>query len=100
MIKQGTNAAFDMADARLKFNIQRMTLWANLLKAKPYAEDPDVCDLYFFYIEETQNACIHIVNWCWEHEFIDRDEAHNINHWLHWFDDPEYLYLNEDLNDE
>ena len=90
MIQPGTNAAFDMVEARLQCNIMRMACWADLREYKPYADDPDVYDLYCFYITEAQQACINLVNWCWERDFIDRHEAYNINHWLHWFDFPEY----------
>ena len=45
-------------------------------------------ELYQFMLSETLSTARHLVNWCYDQGYLDRDECFNIKHWLYWYDDP------------
>lgn len=94
MKRIGLPDGFAAADSYLMILILRASSEIKLADAfqtmELYAQS--VIDLHRFKAEQAIGDAIDLVNWCFDKGYLSRSETFNINHWLHWFNDPVFFH--------
>lgn len=93
MMQPGVRQSFDSAEAYLKSLIVKAALDVQLMNVykSQGLVDYALVDLYEFKAQRSTVTAVKLIDWCYDHGYLNRTETFNVKHWLYWFDDPNRL---------